>query len=308
MSSPNSQPPPGRPRRPGAGSLGRQEHKLDRRPPTRSLAHVDVVLNEPQKSENIGAAARAVANTGLGRLVVVAPRTLNRELMEATATVHALPVLENMLVARTLREAVEPHALVVGTTARAGSRRGPFLSPRLLAGELLGAGDPLPTALLFGAERMGLTTAELRLCQKIVRIPTASSRTSSLNLAQAVLILGYELLVAAGGGPAEPAQIKPAPQKSLNLMYDELEDTLVGIGFLPADNPGHWLMNVKKIFNRSQLSSGECDLLLGLCRQIRWAVKNLSDLEPTKGRPKVYAPAAKASGSEDFPPDPAPEK
>jgi tRNA/rRNA methyltransferase len=240
-------------------------------------SHIDVILNEPQKPENIGAAARAIANTGLGRLIVVNPRTLNRELMEATATVHAAPILEGMTVAPSLREALNPYRVVVGTTARAGSRRGPLIGPRRLARELL---DPIPTALVFGPERMGLSTEDLRLCQKVVRVPTASPDTSSLNLAQAVLIMGYELLMAAGGEPPEPRPIQPASQMAVNLMYDELEDTLTAIGFLPADNPGHWLMNVKKIFNRSLLSKGECDLLMGICRQIRWAVKNLDGLEP----------------------------
>jgi tRNA/rRNA methyltransferase len=216
-----------------------------------------------------------MANTGLGRLVVVNPRTLNQELMEATATIHATKILSEMTLATDLREALAPYQIVVGTTARAGSRRGPLMSPRKLAQELL---EPLPTALVFGPERMGLSTKDLRLCQKIVRIPTSSGATSSLNLAQAVLILGYELLMAAGGDPPNPPNIQPATQKAINLMYDELEDTLTSIGFLPADNSGHWLMNIKKIFNRSLLTKGECDLLMGICRQIRWAVKNLSDL------------------------------
>jgi tRNA/rRNA methyltransferase len=223
-----------------------------------------------------------MANTGLGRLVVVNPRTINRELMEATATVHAEAILSNMVVAKDLREALKPYRLVVGTTARAGTRRGPLHSPRSLAPSLL---EPNPTALLFGPERMGLSTEDLRLCQKLVRIPTASAVTSSLNLAQSVLVIGYELLLAAGGEPPPPSAIQPAAQEAVNLMYDELEDTLTGIGFLPADNPGHWLMNVKKIFNRSLLTKGECDLLMGVCRQIRWAVKNLSDLEPRDKNP-----------------------
>jgi tRNA/rRNA methyltransferase len=235
-------------------------------------------LNEPQKSENVGAAARAIANTGLGRLVVVRPRTLNTDLMEATATIHAKAVLDSMVVAGDLRSALEPYQLVVGTTARAGSRRGPLATPGQIAPLLL-AGDPPPrTALVFGPERMGLSTPDLRLCHKIVRIPTDKTATSSLNLAQAVLIMGYELLLAAGGEPAAPPAVAAAPQKALNLMYDELQSVLTGIGFLPADSPGHWLMNVKKIFNRSMLTTGECDLLMGVCRQIRWAVKNLSDL------------------------------
>jgi tRNA/rRNA methyltransferase len=257
----------------------RLDHKLDRRPKAISRAHIDVVLNEPQKPENIGATARAMANTGLGRLVVVNPRTLNQELMEATATIHAKKILAEMIVAYDLREALAPYQMVVGTTARAGSRRGPLLSPRQLAPSLL---EPSPTALVFGPERMGLSTTDLRLCQKVIRIPTSTETANSLNLAQAVLILGYELLMAAGGEPPVPPQIQPATQAAINLMYDELGDTLTAIGFLPPDNPGHWLMNVKKIFNRSLLSKGECDLLMGICRQIRWAVKNLDCLETKK--------------------------
>jgi tRNA/rRNA methyltransferase len=127
---------------------------------------------------------------------------------------------------------------------------------------------------------MGLSTGDLRFCHKVIRIPTSAGATSSLNLAQAVLVLGYELLMAAGGEPPAPSGITPAAQNAVNLMYDELEDPLTAIGFLPDDNPAHWLMNIKKIFNRSLLTKGECDLLMGICRQIRWAVKNLNDLKP----------------------------
>jgi tRNA/rRNA methyltransferase len=228
--------------------------------------------------ENIGTAARAIANTGLGGLVVVAPKSLSKEVMEAAATKSGKSVLDAMTVAPDLPQALAPYQLVVGTTARAGSRRGPLLSPRGLAPLVL-SGDPPPrTAIVFGPERTGLSAAHLRLCQKVARIPTAKSAASSLNLAQSVLIIGYELLLGAGGEPAAPPGLVPAPQSSVERMYQELESVLVGIGYLPADNPGHWLMNIKKILNRTLLSQGECDLLLGLCRQIRWAVKNLSGI------------------------------
>jgi tRNA C32,U32 (ribose-2'-O)-methylase TrmJ len=128
-------------------------------------------------------------------------------------------------------------------------------------------------ALLFGPERMGLATGDLRRCQKVVRIPTDRPETSSLNLAQAVLLLGYELLLAAGAGP-EPPAVRPAPQAELAGMYADLTDLLLQIGFLPTDNPEHWLMNIKKIFNRSLLTSGECNLWRGVCRQARWALAN----------------------------------
>jgi tRNA/rRNA methyltransferase len=239
-----------------------------------SRRHIDVVLAEPQKSENIGAAARAMANMGLGRLVLVRPRSLHREVIESTATSHALSVLAEMSIHDDLGVALAPYGLVVGTTARPGRQRGPFYTPRQLAPSLLTGergGPAEPVALLFGPERMGLGTRDLRRCQKVVRIPTDRPETSSLNLAQAVLLLGYELLLAAGAAP-EPPAVRPASQAELTGMYDDLADILLRIGFLPADNPEHWLMNIKKIFNRSLLTSGECNLWRGVCRQARWAL------------------------------------
>jgi tRNA/rRNA methyltransferase len=127
-------------------------------------------------------------------------------------------------------------------------------------------------ALVFGPERTGLTTSELRLCQAVVRIPTADPDASSINLAQAVLILGYELLMATQEEPIARLKYKPAAMAEIRGMYDHLEKTLLGIGFLPDQNTGHWLMSFKRIFNRSGLSHGECNLIRGMCRQINWAV------------------------------------
>ncbi|UQZ89405.1 rRNA methyltransferase [Deltaproteobacteria bacterium Smac51] len=254
-------------------------NKLDRRPVMLSRRHIDVVLMEPQKSDNIGTTARAMANMGLGRLILVRPRSLNWELIEATATSHSGRILKDIVIHQELEEALEPYGLVIGTTARVGNRRGPFYTPRQLVSELLPQNglEPIASAILFGPERMGLSTEDLRHCQKVVRIPTDDPETSSLNLAQAVLILGYELIMAAGGEPEAP-KIKPASHDELNGMYEDLSETLIHIGFLPADNPEHWLMNIKKIFNRSLLTTGECNLWRGVCRQIRWALSNTDKL------------------------------
>lgn len=259
-------------------------NKLDRRPKMLSRRHIDVVLMEPQKGDNIGATARAMANMGLGRLVLVRPRSLHWDLMRAAATSHAEWVLDGLIVHQELPEALAPYGRVVGSTARVGNRRGPFFTPRQLAPGLLAGPEETaaPTALLFGPERMGLSTEDLRLCHQVVRIPTEDPESSSLNLAQAVLLIGYELLVAAGGEPEAPA-IAPADQADLSGMYADLARTLVHIGFLPADNPGHWLMNIKKIFNRSLLTAGECNLWRGICRQLRWALDNTDQLPPWPG-------------------------
>ncbi len=249
------------------------QNKLDRRPKMISRRHIDVVLVEPQKSENIGTTARAMANMGLGKLILVRPRSLYRELIETTATSHSARVLDEMRIFQELPEALAGYGQIIGTTARVGNRRGPFYTPRQLAPALLPQPEtePIPVAVLFGPERMGLSTEDLRHCHKVVRIPTDDPETSSLNLAQSVLILGYELIMAAGGEPEAPA-IKPASRAEEESMYADLMDVLLQIGFLPASNPGHWLMNIKKIFNRSLLTSGECNLFRGICRQIRWAL------------------------------------
>ncbi|MDR1313839.1 MAG: RNA methyltransferase, partial [Deltaproteobacteria bacterium] len=115
----------------------RGQERKGPRPELLARSHVDVVLVEPQKSENIGGCARAMANTGLGRLVLVRPRTSRPELMEAAATRLGEGILKNAKVCPTLREALAPYPVTVAATARAGSQRGAPLSPRTLAPELL---------------------------------------------------------------------------------------------------------------------------------------------------------------------------
>jgi tRNA/rRNA methyltransferase len=220
-----------------------------------------------------------MANTGLGRLILVRPRFSRPELMEAAATRLGEPVLRSMLIRDTLAEAAGPYPLVAGTTARVGAQRGgATLSPRQLAPELLrpspDGGPPPPSALVFGTERDGLSTEDLRLCTHVATIPTVRPELSSLNLAQSVLIMGYEFLLAAGGEPQRPGPICPAAAEDFERAAGDLMRALYGIGFLPERDPGRWFMNVKKILRRAGLTRGECDLVQGICRQIRWAVRN----------------------------------
>jgi tRNA/rRNA methyltransferase len=255
-----------------------------------ALSQVAVVLVRPQLSENIGTTARAVANMGLGRLILVEPHRQETDIILAAATRLAHGLVENITVFDTLREALADFHYVVGTTARRGSDRGPFYSPRSLAPEVLSRTRSGRAALVFGPERSGLTTPELRLCQAVVSIPTADPKASSLNLAQAVLILGYELLLEAthqaiAAQPPATAGIKPAPMVEVNDMYDDLERTLTTIGFLPDRNSGHWVMSFKRIFNRSGLTHGDCNLFRGVCRQIDWAIRHPDKLNLEPGTP-----------------------
>lgn len=231
------------------------------------LKNVAVVLMNPSLSENIGTAARAAGNMGLGRLIVVQPYRLEREIIARAATAAGARLAENLEVYDELKDALAPFAFVAGATARTGNFRGPFMSPRALSQAVAEKAPENRIALLFGPERSGLTTAQLRLCQAVVTIPTAEKAASSLNLAQAVLLLGYELLMAAKN-PPPPARLKLAPAREVNALYGHMKRTLLEIGFLPDTNSDHWLMNFKRIFNRAGLTHGECNLLRGLFSRI----------------------------------------
>ena len=143
-----------------------------------------VILVRPTEEGNVGAVARAMANTGLDRLVLVEPAVR----IGATALARAVsgaPILEAAVRSGSLTAALASFRHVVGTTSqRERSFRSRTIAPRQLP-ERLASGNPHHTALIFGPERSGLTTEELALCGTVVRIPTASEK-STLNLAQAV--------------------------------------------------------------------------------------------------------------------------
>ncbi len=242
------------------------------------MDNVAVVLCRPKLSENIGTAARAAANMGVGRLLVVEPYRQEKMIMLSAATRAGEQLIENLEVYGDLGEALGQFDHVVGTTARLGSDRGPFINPRQLARDMIGLTRNNTVALLFGTERTGLSTADLRLCQTVVTIPTANKESSSLNLAQAVLVLCYEMLTARSDEPVSPG-IKLAPQAEVQSMFDHFCRTMLRIKFLPDENTDHWMMSFKRVFHRTGLTHGDCNLLRGMCRQIDWALANPDKLD-----------------------------
>jgi len=237
------------------------------------LDNVAVVLHRPKLSENIGTAARAAGNMGLGRLIAVAPHEMDKDIIMASATRAGQGLVEDMTVYENLPDALADFHYVVGTTARRGSKRGPFFSPRALARKIAGLSRENKIALLFGPERTGLTNEELRLCQAAVSIPTASKAASSLNLAQAVLIVGYELLLSEKEKGLD-RQIRLAPVGEVQAMYSHLKKALLELRFLPEENPDYWIMSFARIFNRSGLTHEDCNLLRGLARQILYMAEH----------------------------------
>ena len=231
-----------------------------------NTGNVSIVLNEPHYPENIGSAARVTKNMGLGPLIVVRPMNCDLTRILTLATHAAEDVVANMEVYDDLRDALAPFGYVAGTTARKGSHRA-VMTPRTFAAELAPVTMGNRVAVLFGTESSGLSNEALKYCDALVMIPTADF--SSLNLAQAVMVLAYEIF-SANIDQSRPFTPKLAQRFELENMYDHLRDVLVRINFINPENPEYWMMSIRRFFSRIGLRAREVKLIRGICRQIDW--------------------------------------
>jgi TrmH family RNA methyltransferase len=219
------------------------------------------VLHRPRSSQNIGAAARALANTGAGSLWVVEPLGFDRT-QAAKLAAGADRVLDAMRVVRTLDEALEECVDVLMTTGRSFAGA---IDPRAAARRLLEA--PGEAALVFGDEVNGLTSRELRRASAVATIPTAEK--SSLNLAQAVLVFGYEVLLARGSAQPAPRPEQPvANEKLLEMLRKRARELLLRVGFLNPQQPDRALDELLQIARRARATRREIEMVLAALEQI----------------------------------------
>jgi TrmH family RNA methyltransferase len=233
-------------------------------------SRVEIVLVRPSRAANVAAACRAMKNMGLRGLWLVEPRP-GLEAGEARALAHgAWDVLDGAKRAGSLLEAVSASGAVAGTTALevAGA-----WTPRRLAREAGSLAGARALSVVFGPEATGLTAAERALCHLLVRIP-ADPAQPSLNLAQAVLLVAYELrleLLAAPPQGAEQASEPRASAGEVEQAIGELRAGLLEIGYLDAQNPDRILAELRGLVTRARPSAREVRLLRGLARQAAWA-------------------------------------
>lgn len=232
-----------------------------------TLEQVTIVLKGPKFPGNVGAAARCAKNMGIGKLIVVGNRDLDDEAVRQMATHVSKDIVEGIRHFDTLDDALAGFSWVVGMTARQGSGRGPVLSPRQMAEELVAISPQNEVALLFGPEDKGLTNDDLRFCHRVVTIPTVGFK--SLNLSHAVMIICYELLVARSDTEVKVLS-KLASSRELEGMYTQLKAILQAIGFLNPENPDYWMMHIRRLFARTTLHAREVKIIRGICRQIEW--------------------------------------
>lgn len=233
------------------------------------LGNFAFVLVRPRQAGNVGSAARAIKNMGFNDLRLVAPGEAAAGRVAAAMAVHAGDVLRGARRYDELGAALADCTLAVGTTCRAGLYRSGVVALREAAAQLIAEAAANRIAIIFGPEDTGLVNRELKLCQRLVTIPTAPEYPS-LNLAQAVMLTAYELMMAAGAARLMPPAQPYAPAPEIDAMMERMSQALVSIGFLPAENPEHIMFALRAIFGRAGLSVREVDILSGIARQIRW--------------------------------------
>ncbi len=232
--------------------------------------NICIVLVEPKGSLNIGSTCRAMLNFGLSELRLVNPLTSHLNDEARRMAVRATPLLEQAEIYNSLAEAVADCHFTMGATRRLGKYRQNFMYPEDAAKHILPLAEQDKTAIVFGREDQGLSTAELDLCQRLITIPT-HTKLPSLNLAQAVNVCLYELHKAEISLRNNKKQSKKlARNDKLEAMIQHMRETMIDLNFLDPQNPDHILRSFRQIFGRAQLNDREVQIMHGLWSQIDW--------------------------------------
>jgi TrmH family RNA methyltransferase len=224
------------------------------------LDNIVVVLCRPQKLVNIAGAIRAMKNMGLLRLRLVRPAEYNPADIEGIAH-RSADVLAATTLHTSLDDALADAVYVVGTTARTRELATKQITPRADAPDLLARAAQGTVALLFGSEDNGLTAEELDRCHRVLCIPTDPSYRS-LNLAQAVLIVAYELWQAVEQpAPATTRSAHPADAAQLEELFDAAERALWGIEFFTTTGSATIMRSLRGLIHRAEPDAREAALL-----------------------------------------------
>ncbi len=230
------------------------------------LEKVRIVLCRPNHPGNIGSAARAMKTMGLGDLRLVAPERYPAPEAEWLAS-SATDVLARARQHATLGEALGDCVAAFALSARPREWSPAALAVREAAGAALARAAEGPVAFVFGNETAGLSNDEMFACQVLVHIPT-SAHYASLNLAQAVQIVAYELRMAAGARVPPARAEMAATLQDMEGLYAHLEEAGLASGFLDPADPKRLRERWRRLFSRAALEREEVNILRGLLRAL----------------------------------------
>ena len=224
--------------------------------------NIRVVLSHTTHPGNIGAAARAMKTMGLRHLYLINPRLFPDPQADAMAA-GADDLLRDAVVCSSIDEALQGVVFTAALTARMRDISIEVKTPRVAMPLLLQQAATQPVALLFGTEMSGLTNEEIGHAQVLVNIP-AHPDFSSLNLAAAVQVITYELVVAAQSYQPSAPEIHPAPHEQVEGFFAQMEKTLFEIGFFTTQNPARMMQRLRRLYARARLEPEEINILRGI--------------------------------------------
>ena len=226
------------------------------------LSRIRIVLSRPSHPGNVGAAARAMKTMGITRLVLVRPKRFPDPEARAMAS-GALDILQSARVCAELDEALAGATFSVALSARPRELSHAPLEARAAAQEAVDFARRGDVAIVFGNETVGLTNAEVLRCSRLARIP-ANEEYASLNLAQAVQVMAYELRMAALGPAVPLPKADLAPHEDLERLYAQVERSLYASGFLHPRYPRKLMDRLRRLFARAGLEKVEVNILRGM--------------------------------------------
>ena len=238
------------------------------------MKNIVVVLVQPQNSINIGNVLRAMMNMGVCELRLVDPRPIDRDRASISGR-QASELLDSAKIVSTLEEAIEDTQLRLGCTARPRRAEIQVAQAREIAPVAIRTAHEGKVAVVMGREDRGLTNEQLDLCDVAVVIPT-NFEYSSLNLAQALVIMLYELyMVAQGAHQPVPVSKKTYPKATggvIEGMIGQVEKTLWKIEFFKSGHSAHIMRTLREVFSRADLNVREVKLLRGMFMEVvKWS-------------------------------------
>lgn len=236
-----------------------------------NLENISIILVKTKTPGNIGSIARCMMNMGLSRLILVRPPEYkNGDALRMAAGTHE--ILERAEVFPTLKEAIAGHGLVYGTTRQIGGyHRKNLYTAREAAERVIPLLSENRIGIVFGREVNGLDNEDIALCNELISIPS-SDAFPSLNLSHAVMVVAYELFMAAGARLPSLNKEKLADAADLERFYEHLEKTIVDIRYFNKQNPKHIMFAFRQMFGRARLDEREVRILRGLLSHIDEAI------------------------------------
>ncbi len=235
---------------------------------------IRIVLHKTSHPGNIGAVARAMKTMGLFELYLVAPKYFPHPDATALAT-HAEDILQQAIVTPDLLSALKEVQVVYATSANTRDVALPIKTSRAAAQDIILQGSQHKIAIIFGPENHGLSNQDLLHVHQLIQIPTTESY-HSLNLAAAVQIIAYELLLASQTNVQLPGDFEEITSvEHLEHFYHQLETAVTQLKLLDPQNPRRLMLRLRRLFNRAQLNVTEVNILSSIFHEVNCNVSKV---------------------------------